>query len=106
MDAKKADGSFVAMKCVNTLKYPDEVEIAKLFSTEPLRSNPSNYCVPILDILEVPDKPNTTIIVMPLLWDDEFLVPYDTIGEAVEHYRQIFEVRPPEINPSLFSVFH
>ena len=93
MDAKKADGSFVVMKCVNTLKHPDEIAIAKLFSTEPLRSNPSNYCVPILDIFEVPDRPNTTIIVMPLLWDDEFLVPYDTIGEAVEHFRQIFEVR-------------
>jgi len=98
MDAKKADGSFVVMKCVDATNHPDEVAIAKLFSSEPLRSNPSNYCVPILDILEVPNNPNATIIVMPLLWDDEFHVPYDTIGEAVEHFRQIFEVHALEMS--------
>jgi len=44
---------------------PYELEINKLFSTEPLFSNPRNHCVQLLDVIELRNDP--PIIVHPLL---------------------------------------
>lgn len=51
------------------------------------------------DVLDVPDEPDCKLIVMPFLrtfYDPRFL----TVGEAVEFFRQAFEVR---VAPSLLS---
>ena len=44
---------------------PYEHDINKLFSTEPLASNPKNRCVQLLDVIELPGDP--PILVHPLL---------------------------------------
>ncbi|KAJ7670462.1 hypothetical protein B0H17DRAFT_1162153 [Mycena rosella] len=71
-----------------------EVEIGTFFSSDPLAKDPRNHCdcVPILDVLHVPDNEYGTIIVLPLL--REYRQPrFDTFGEAVDILGQIFEVR-------------
>ncbi|KAJ6545128.1 kinase-like domain-containing protein [Mycena sp. CBHHK59/15] len=89
MDATvSSDGSFVMMKKV---KSPSaELDIAVWFSAEPRRSDPANHCVPIYSVLSDPNEPDWAIIVMPLL--RRFDKPrFDTIGEAVGFFTQIFE---------------
>ena len=51
----------------------------------------ANHCVPVYDVLPVPDEEDMVIIVMPLL-QDYLRPPFGTIGEAVECFRQLFEV--------------
>ena len=52
---------------------------------------PANHCVPIYDVLALDDDHDFVIIVMPLL--RPYTNPrFDTIGEAVECFRQLFEV--------------
>ncbi|KAJ7141188.1 kinase-like domain-containing protein [Mycena epipterygia] len=67
-----------------------ELEIGLFFSSDPLAKDPRNHCVPILEVIQVPDDDDSTIIVMP------FLRPYsdprfDTFGEAIDCFGQIFE---------------
>ena len=92
MDATRIrDGKFMMLKQLTKSEYPYEVEISQLFSTEPLASNPANHCVPIHEVLQVPDDEDTVILVMPLL--RSFYKPrFDTYGEVIEYFRQIFVV--------------
>lgn len=93
MDARRiSDGEFLWLKKVSKSMHPYEVEIACFFSKEPLASHPKNHCVPIFDVLEPPDSPDISILVMPLLRATHD-PPCETIGEIVEYLRQIFEVR-------------
>ncbi|KAJ7282659.1 hypothetical protein C8J57DRAFT_1499628 [Mycena rebaudengoi] len=80
--------SNVALKKINKHINPYEVEIATFLTT--LKPGPTNHCVPILDVLHPPDDKSIAIIVMPLLraYDEP---NFDTIGEGVEFFRQIFE---------------
>lgn len=91
-DAKRiSDGSQVMLKIIKPSKHPYEVEIGTFFSNEPLASDPKNHCVPIYDVLTVPDMDDTTILVMPLLrlYDNP---PFQTVGEALDLFNQLFEV--------------
>lgn len=93
MDATRiADGKHVLLKKVATAKHPDEAVLGRLLSSSPYASHKDNRCVPIYDVLNVPDDEGNVLIVMPFLyqWDDP---PHGTIGEAVEFFRQMFEVR-------------
>ncbi|KAJ7782422.1 hypothetical protein DFH07DRAFT_874537 [Mycena maculata] len=91
MDATRIqDGASVMMKLVDKKEHPFEVEIATWFSAEPQRSDPQNHCIPVYEVLQVPDKPNKQILVMPVL--TRYDKPrFDTVGEAVSFFRQIFE---------------
>lgn len=92
MDATRIkDSAIVVMKRLNRSTEPDEADIGRFFSSDSLASDPDNYCVPVHDALPVPDDENTTLIVMPQLWywEDN---PFETIGEAVEFFRQAFVV--------------
>jgi hypothetical protein len=91
LDASREDGSLVMLKYISTSRHPDEVEIGQLFSSQPLVSNPKNCCVPFYDVLRIPDDEDGAIIVMPLLYRMGH-PPFQTIGEMVEFFRQIFEV--------------
>ena len=92
MDATRmSDGRVVALKKVDTLIHPYEAEIGKLFSTEPLTSDPHNRCVPIHDVLQSPLNESVVFLVMPYLMRCHD-VRFETIGEAVECFRQLFEV--------------
>ena len=58
MDATRiSDGRQVILKGLLAEEGPYELEINKLFSTEPLASNPRNHCVRLLDVIELPDDP-------------------------------------------------
>ncbi|KAJ6590333.1 hypothetical protein B0H10DRAFT_2092561, partial [Mycena sp. CBHHK59/15] len=89
MDATMSlDGSFVMMKQVESPGV--ELDIAVWLSEEPRRSDPANHCVPICSVLSDPNEPGWAIIVMPLL--RRYDKPrFDTIGEAVGFFTQIFE---------------
>ncbi|KAF8055767.1 kinase-like domain-containing protein [Lyophyllum atratum] len=90
LDATRADGSLVILKRVDISRFPKEITVGKHFSSEPLASNPQNHCVPILDVIYPSEGSDIAFIVMPLLLSTEF-VPFETIGEVVEFFRQIFE---------------
>ncbi|KAJ6591333.1 hypothetical protein B0H10DRAFT_783600 [Mycena sp. CBHHK59/15] len=89
MDATmSSDGSFVMMKKVES--PGSELDIAVWFSEEPQRSDPANYCIPVYRVLSDPNEPGWAIIVMPLLRSYD-RPRFDTIGEAVGFFTQIFE---------------
>ncbi|KAJ6629476.1 hypothetical protein B0H10DRAFT_1987354 [Mycena sp. CBHHK59/15] len=91
MDATRiSDGAFVMLKYIKLEVHPHEVEIGTWFSQEPQASDPDNHCVPIFDVLDVPDVPGRQIIVMPLLRNYD-KPRFDTFGEAVEFFSQIFK---------------
>ncbi|KAF7312487.1 Protein kinase domain-containing protein [Mycena indigotica] len=93
MDATRiSDGRLVILKAVSTRVHPHEVEIARLFSSPPLSEDPRNHCVPILDVLQDPDDADIQILVMPRLLSMRQPL-YETVGEVVDAFRQIFEVR-------------
>src|SRR6266446_5417456 len=90
MDATRiSDGRQVVVKRLLTEEGPYELEINKLFSTEPLASNPRNYFVRLLDVIELPYYP--PILVHPLLrpYDDP---RFQTYGEFITFFSQICEV--------------
>lgn len=86
-----SDGTQVMLKIIKPSLHPHEVKIGTLFSSEPLVSDPKNHCVPIYDVLTVPDIDDRVILVMPLLrqFDDP---PFQTIGETVDLFSQLLEV--------------
>ena len=90
MDATRiSDGKQVMLKMLPREEGPYELEISKLFSTEPLASDPRNHCVRLLDVIELPDDP--PIIVHPLLrpFADP---PLQTYGEFVTFFSHTCEV--------------
>ena len=99
MDATRiSDGRPVMLKRLVREEGPYELEINKLFSTEPLASDPRNHCVRLLDVIEFPDDP--PILVHPLLrpFSDP---PFQTYGEFVTFFSHICEVSP--ISPRVKS---
>jgi hypothetical protein len=91
LDASREDGSLVMLKHISISRHPHEVHVGQLFSSEPLVSNSKNRCAPFYDVLRVPDDEDRVILVVPLLYRIEN-PPFQTIGEVIEFFRQIFEV--------------
>ncbi|KZT10870.1 uncharacterized protein LAESUDRAFT_672427 [Laetiporus sulphureus 93-53] len=91
MDAtRSSDGAIVMLKSISKKVHPYEVEVTQMFSSAPLMSNPRNHCVPLYDVLQVPDNSDRVLLVMPLL--RRFYDPsMQTVGEAVDFFHQIFE---------------
>lgn len=91
IDAIRDDGRRVAIKRVEHAR--DEVDIAKFLSSPALRQDPSNHCVPILDVFSDPIKPDRTYLVMPNL--RPFNTPeFNFFGEVIEFMSQTLEVGP------------
>ena len=87
-----SDDKVVTLKRINKMEHPYEVDIGLYFSSKALASLPVNHCVPIHDVLTLDNDENIMIMVMPLL--RPYTNPrFDTIGEVVECFRQLFEVR-------------
>jgi hypothetical protein len=85
-----SDGRPVMLKRLPNEEGPYELQINRLFSTEPLSSDPGNRCARLLDVIQLPnDEP---IMVHPLLrpFDNP---PLRTYGEFVTFFTQICEVR-------------
>ncbi|KAI0299137.1 kinase-like domain-containing protein [Multifurca ochricompacta] len=89
MDATRiSDGKPVMLKRLLNEEGPYELEMNRLFSSEPLSSNPRNHCVQLLDIIELPNDP--PIMVHPLLrryYDPRF----QTFGEFISFFAQTCE---------------
>ncbi|KAJ7683263.1 hypothetical protein B0H14DRAFT_922600 [Mycena olivaceomarginata] len=82
-----SDNANVILKRINKTHHPHEVDIANFLTG--LGPSPGNHFVPILGKT---NENNIMIIVMPLL--RRYGSPrFDTIGEAVEFFRRIFELK-------------
>ncbi|KAF8836461.1 hypothetical protein BDN67DRAFT_1014679 [Paxillus ammoniavirescens] len=91
MDATRlSDGRYVAIKRLKISRHPFEVAIAQYLWNEKLRTDPANHTAPILDVLHPPDDADCALLVMPMLLRYN-VHPFETIGEAVEFFRQVFE---------------
>ncbi len=84
------DGAMVALKKVVVAKFPEEIAISQYFTQEPLAAEKDNHCVPVIEVLNLPDG-ETALLVLPLLraFDSP---PFVTIGEVLDFCGQICEV--------------
>ncbi|KAJ7144694.1 kinase-like domain-containing protein [Mycena filopes] len=91
MDATRlSDGAFVALKKIRSSKNPEEVKICSMLTAEPLGSDPHNHCVPVYEVLPVPDNTDLVLIVMPLLFN--WRTPkFHTVGEIIDFFGQAIE---------------
>jgi hypothetical protein len=83
----------VALKRTDISFHPREAELMQYLSSEPLSSDPRNHCAQLLEVFDLPDHTghSTQVLVMP--WLRPFKSPtFDTVGEAVDCFRQLFEV--------------
>ena len=85
------DGRQVVLKRLLTEEGPYELEINKLFSTEPLASNSRNHCVHLLDVIELPDDPPILVHTLLRTYDEP---RFRTYGEFITFFSQICEVSP------------
>ncbi|KAJ7259932.1 hypothetical protein B0H12DRAFT_1108029 [Mycena haematopus] len=91
MDAVRiSDDKHVMLKSISKSKHPFEVEIATLLGSPPLGDDPRNHSIPILDVLQDPVDTDKQILVMPRLMEFDSPI-FDTVGEVVACFRQIFE---------------
>lgn len=91
LDAERlSNGEQLVLKLVMKSLHPHEAEIGQYFSMDSVASDKHNHCIPIYKVLQVPDDDDLVILVMPFLrpHDDP---AFDTIGEAVEFFGQVFE---------------
>jgi hypothetical protein len=67
-----------------------ELYIADLFSSPSLKDDPSNHCVPLLEVIELSQN-GGRVMVMPFLrpYNNP---PFQTYGEFVAFFMQICEV--------------
>ncbi|KAF8215893.1 kinase-like domain-containing protein [Mycena galopus ATCC 62051] len=91
MDAVRiSDGKLVMLKQISKKTHPFELEIGRFFSSQPRAADPRNHCIPLLDVLQDPKHKDIQIIVMPRMVDMG-QPKFDTVGEVVDCFRQIFE---------------
>ncbi len=93
MDAVRVkDDRVVMIKSYSNSIHPLESVIAQHLSSPPLSEDSRNHCCPILEVLEDPFDTDLRLLVMPIL--RKFNDPkFATVGEAVEFFRQSFQVR-------------
>lgn len=90
MDAQRlSDGKTVYLK--HTSKDSPEIEIGQLFSSEKLRHDPRNHCLPVLDVLKNDDDPEHVILVIPWLRRIDSPEPA-SVRECVDFIQQTLEV--------------
>ena len=95
----------VTLKRIGRGDHPHEADIALYFSSQALASQPANHCVPVSEVFTLDGEDDIMIMVMPLLrrYDDP---SFDTVGEAVECFRQLFEVALIyEVDDSILKLF-
>ena len=93
MDAiRTSDGLVVALKQVPKSRYPDEEELNRFLTMSELQAGDRhNHSIPIYEILQSPLDDNVLFMAMPYLITVD-MVKFTTVGEAVECFRQLFEV--------------
>jgi uncharacterized DUF497 family protein len=80
------------LKQVRKSEHPDEASIGRYLNSPGILEDPRNHAVRIHDVLQVPDDDDKTLIVMDLLrkYNDP---RFETVGEAVDFFSQVFEAR-------------
>jgi hypothetical protein len=94
MDATRIrDRKQVMLKKVLPEEGPHELSIIRYFSSNELRDDSRNHCVPLLELIDTVDtKLDKKLMVMPFL--RPFNHPhFQTFGEFVAFFMQICEVR-------------
>ena len=88
-----ADGRQVLLRKFSPETAPNELVILRMFSSDELRHDPHNHCVPLLDTIDLSrrGKPGRKLLVMPLLRPFNN-PPFQTYGEFVAFFTQICEV--------------
>ncbi|KAI0027073.1 hypothetical protein K488DRAFT_63044 [Vararia minispora EC-137] len=82
------DGKLVALKRVCVDASVGEFSLACYFNA--LKYSARNHCVPVFDVLPIPDEEREVLIVMPLL--RTFDEPrFETFGETIAFFTQLFE---------------
>lgn len=91
MDATRlSDGETVMLKRFSRRTNELEGPLTMFLASEPAKSHPRNHSTPIYELFDIPDE-EFSIFVMPVL--DHFNIPrFETVGEVLECFRQIFEV--------------
>ena len=81
----------VTLKRIKRGDHPYEADIGLYLSSDALVAHPANHCVPVYEVFTLDTEDDTMIMVMPLLrlYNDP---RFDTIGEVIECFRQLFEV--------------
>jgi len=69
----------------------EESRIVRMLSLEPLKDDPKNHCVPVLDIFDDPADDSKSFLVMPLLRPADH-PPFDHVKEVVDFVDQLLEV--------------
>jgi hypothetical protein len=87
------DNLQVTLKIVLPAERPEELKINQLVSSPELAIMPHNYCVPLLDVIELKRPEPQSLMVFPLL------CPFNqseiqTFKEFVIFFAQICEARP------------
>ncbi|KAK7448439.1 hypothetical protein VKT23_013702 [Stygiomarasmius scandens] len=99
MDAlRKSDGCMVMIKKIR-VEDPTiptrEIRMNRLLLSGQLSLDDSqNHCIPVYEILQLPEDSQVYLVVMPFLrpwWPNWNRVPFNTVGEAVAFMQQIFE---------------
>lgn len=77
-----SDGTLVYLK--RTPSDSQELQIASYLSSQALRLDPRNHCVPLLDILQDPLNPDTAFMVIPFL-RYKTSPPFEVVGDIGMH---------------------
>ena len=86
-----SDGQQVYLKLIkDDTVHGQELAIHRHLASDTLRRDARNHTIPLLDVVSLPNS-GEVVTVTPLLrgFQDPL---FDTVGEAVEFFRQIFEV--------------
>ncbi|KZV99365.1 hypothetical protein EXIGLDRAFT_640546 [Exidia glandulosa HHB12029] len=91
VDARKADGSVVAIKWIPDAEHTvHELEIMRFLSSDDLRKDPRNRAVPLLDTFSHPTLPHGVFIVTP--WLGSLIhFPVKFVNELMDFMLQTFD---------------
>ena len=100
IDARRvSDGKLVCIKRIRTESR--EGEIAALFSTEDMRRDPRNHCIPVLEILQDDEFPEISYLVMPFCRSMDN-PPFNLVDDVLDFADQVLEVS--DLTASFMSV--
>ena len=89
-ESKTSGSSCLNRSSATINQHMNTLQLYRLFSSEPLASNPRNHCAPLLDVIELPNDP-------PIMVHSQLRTyynpPFHTFGEFVAFFGQICDVR-------------
>lgn len=86
----------VGIKCLpqDNAEARNEVEITRFLSSTPLKDDPENHCIPLLEVLRNPNEPECTFLVEPWVTSCS-LEDLSVCDEAMDFMKQTLEARSP-----------